>query len=141
MQQPASYKIAQLGPLNTLTTHTFRGQSGKVFLGEILGLTGCEVSVNVMVAGQAMPFVHAHRQNEEVYIILRGSGFFFLDGEEFPVAEGSVIRVNPPVARSWRAGKADMHFLCIQGKQGAMHERTVSDGFLVPTKAPWMVNP
>lgn len=46
-----------------------------------LGLTGCEVSVNQLPAGAAVPFVHAHQQNEELYGILSGAGEIWLDGE------------------------------------------------------------
>ena len=55
-----------------------------------LGLTGCEVSVNDLPAGAAVPFVHAHRQNEELYGILSGAGEIWLDGEV--PATGSVWR-------------------------------------------------
>ena len=46
-----------------------------------LGLTGGEVSVNDLPAGAAVPFVHAHQQNEELYGILSGAGEIWLDGE------------------------------------------------------------
>ena len=31
-----------------------------------LGLTGAEVSINTLPAGAGVPFVHAHKQNEEI---------------------------------------------------------------------------
>ena len=50
-------------------------------LHETLGLTGCEASYNEMAAGSVVPFVHAHKKNEELYIVLKGSGELYLDGE------------------------------------------------------------
>lgn len=43
-------------------------------LHDALGLTGCEVSVNALPAGAAVPFVHRHVKNEEVYGVLEGRG-------------------------------------------------------------------
>ena len=58
-----------------------------------LGLTGCEVSVNDLPAGAAVPFVHAHRQNEELYGILSGAGEIWLDGEVIALRAGDWLRV------------------------------------------------
>lgn len=46
-------------------------------LHDLLGLTSCEVSINTLPEGAAVPFVHAHTENEEIYIILEGQGEFF----------------------------------------------------------------
>ncbi len=35
-------------------------------------------------------------RNEELYIVLKGSGIFYMDGDEFPIQEGSLIRVALP---------------------------------------------
>ena len=43
-------------------------QAGRIMAGEQLGLTGCEISFNATPAGGFVPFVHAHKLNEEVYI-------------------------------------------------------------------------
>lgn len=42
----------------------------RVELHDRIGLTGAEISVNVLPAGASVPFVHSHKQNEEIYIIL-----------------------------------------------------------------------
>jgi hypothetical protein len=82
----------RIGSFESLSTREFVGTtgkcSGKFFLGKPLGLTGCEVSLNRLPAGKGMSFVHAHKRNEEVYIVLRGKGIFYIDGEEFPIEEG-----------------------------------------------------
>ena len=44
----------------------------RVELHDLLSLTGAEVSVNHLPAGAGVPFVHAHKQNEEIYGILEG---------------------------------------------------------------------
>jgi len=75
-----NYSVEHIGPLEELSKKEFMGFHGKYLLGSELGLTGCEVSLNRLPAGKGMPFVHTHKKNEEVYIVLRGSGVFYVDG-------------------------------------------------------------
>lgn len=95
-------------------------------------------SMNRLPAGKGVPFVHAHRRNEELYLVVRGSGFFYIDGEEFPIAEGSVIRVDPAGERAWRAGEEDLYFICIQSERGSLQQATREDGIVLETKTSWM---
>ena len=55
-------------------TKTNIGSEARVELHEKLGLTGAEVSINQLPAGAGVPFVHAHRNNEEIYGIIAGKG-------------------------------------------------------------------
>ena len=54
---------------------------GKLFLRNLLGSAGLEMSLNVVPPGHGMPFLHKHRQNDEVYIVVGGRGQFLVDGE------------------------------------------------------------
>ena len=91
-----------------------------------------EFSVGSLVAGEAVPFKHKHKQNEEVYVFLSGKGIFSLDGEEFPVASGSVVRVAPSVVRTHRnTGAVPLVFLCFQAKAGSLEQATLDDGQLL----------
>lgn len=71
-----NYTAEKIGPLANLLDRNFKGFAAKHFIGRDLGLTGCEVSLNLLPAGKGMPFVHAHKKNEELYIVLAGSGTF-----------------------------------------------------------------
>jgi mannose-6-phosphate isomerase-like protein (cupin superfamily) len=132
------HSVEHVGPLDSLLERDFMGFHGKYFLGRELGLTGCEVSLNRLPAGKGMPFVHSHKKNEELYIVLRGSGIFFVDGEEFPIQEGSVIRVAPAGERAWKAGEEDLYFICIQAEAGSLSQATLEDGVRLETKTSWM---
>lgn len=136
--QGKNYTVEHAGPLETLADHDFLGVPGKYFIGQNLGLTGCEVSLNRLPAGKGMPFVHSHKKNEELYIVLRGSGIFYADGEEFSVSEGSLVRVAPEGERAWRAGDEDLYFICVQAEAGSLSQATREDGIRLPTKASWM---
>src|SRR5262249_36550770 len=78
-----------------------RPTSGKLFLQNLLGCAGLEVSLNVVPPGKGIPFLHRHQQNDEVYVVVGGRGQFLVDGESIDVGEGSVIRMGPPAARAW----------------------------------------
>lgn len=75
---------------------THIGNESRVELHEVLGLTGAEVSVNNLPAGAGVPFVHAHKENEEIYGVLKGAGFATIDGEDIELAAGDWLRVSPP---------------------------------------------
>ena len=132
------YSVEHTGPFETLLQRDFMGFPGKYLIGSQLGLTGCEVSLNRLPAGKGMPFVHTHKKNEELYIVLRGSGTFFVDGEEFPIQEGSLIRVAPEGERAWKAGSEDLYFICIQAKAGSLSQATLEDGIRRATTTSWI---
>ena len=44
-------------------------ENGRTELHDALSLTGAEISVNSLPAGASVPFVHVHRQNEEIYAV------------------------------------------------------------------------
>lgn len=134
---------ADLGPASTwgqyALEHPILGHvPGKLFLGSALDLTGAEISVGVMEPGAAVPFLHTHRQNEEIYLFLGGSGEFQVDGEIFPVREGSVVRVAPAGRRCWRNTGADsLVHLVIQVKAGSLEQATLEDGSVPPDAPVW----
>ena len=120
---------------------TFNGDLAKkerVMAGETLSLTSNEMSFNYLPAGKFVPFVHSHKLNEEVYIILSGTGKFAVDGEEFNIREGSVIRVSPAGERAITAGNEDLVYICVQAQDGSLTQSTNDDGIIRESKASWM---
>lgn len=115
-----------------------KAENGRLMLGEALGLTGCEISFNIKQAGEFVPFVHTHTLNEEVYIVLSGSGMFYAGGEEFPIKEGSTVRVAPECPRAISAGSEALTYICIQAQNGSLEQATSDDGVLKEEKASWM---
>ena len=124
--------------MNIGTFHGDLAKTGRCMAKETLGLTGCEISFNYTPAGQFVPFVHSHKLNEEVYIIVSGKGQFKVDEEEFAIGEGSVIRVNPAAERAIKAGDQDLVYLCIQAQAGSLTQATNDDGVISESKASWM---
>lgn len=100
-------------------------------LHELLSLTGTEVSINNLPAGVSIPFVHAHTNNEELYIVLSGKGSFLVDGEEFLISEGDCLRVDPKGERCLKAADdSTLRYLCIQSRAGSLQGYTMSDGII-----------
>ena len=107
-------------------------------LHDALGLTGADVSINTLPAGVAVPFVHEHQHNEELYGVLEGSGEFYLDGEVIKIQVGDWIRVLPKCHRAIRSSdKSALRFICIQTKVNSLEGFTMGDGVICQDKAPW----
>lgn len=138
-----NYTAATIGKLDGLGEYIYSLPSGmeipgKVFIGEALQCTGTEVSFQLMPPGCGIDFLHYHKQNEELYIVLKGSGEYQVDGRIFPVGEGGIVRVEAPGKRSWRnTGKDPMLMLVIQSKSGSLPQLGVADGFLVKEPLCW----
>ena len=62
--------------------------AGRSELHDALDLTGAEISCNLLPAGVSVPFVHSHRNNEEIYIVLDGAGKVYIDGDVLPLKAG-----------------------------------------------------
>jgi mannose-6-phosphate isomerase-like protein (cupin superfamily) len=126
--------------MNYSYTHPKRHREvkGKVFVGELLKSTSAEISFSVIPPMTEIPFMHQHRNHEEIYIILRGSGQFQVDGSVFDISEGSVIRVSPNGKRTYRNNSENpLIFLCIQNQVGSLNSFTVEDGFLADGVISW----
>lgn len=125
-----NYMASAAGDIQTL---------GRVTLNAELALTGSEISVNEMPAGKSVPFVHTHKRNEEVYIILKGKGVFYVDGDEFPVEEGSVVRVDPAGVRCLKADEhSSMRYICIQTEAKSLVQFSHDDGVRGEAKPSWL---
>lgn len=113
---------------------------GKVFVGQAVGVTGSELSFQTLVPGQDSGFLHTHKTHEELYIILKGEGQYQVDGEVFPVSEGTVVRVAPDGKRALKnTGKANLTMLCIQYKANVFGEADspMTDGNILQEPLKW----
>jgi mannose-6-phosphate isomerase-like protein (cupin superfamily) len=111
---------------------------GKLFLRNLLGSAGLETSLNVVLPGEGIPFLHRHQEDDEVYVVVRGRGQFLVDGECIDVAEGSVLAIKPPAARAWRNNSdAPLYFLCIQSRADSVVRGGALDGRKVEGELAW----
>lgn len=103
----------------------------RVELHNALSLTGAEISINSMPAGMSVPFVHAHKKNEEIYGILEGKGSIRIDGEVVEVEAGDWIRVSPTAKRQVSAAvDSSIKYICIQVKENSLESYTAEDAVI-----------
>src|ERR1700683_786279 len=50
------------------------------------------------------PMAHSHREQEEAYVVVAGSGRVLLDDEVLELRQWDVVRVAPEVVRAFEAG-------------------------------------
>ena len=96
-------------------TKTTIGKENRIELHEKLSLTGAEISLNELPAGANVPFVHSHKENEEIYGILSGNGKAIIDGEEISLSTGDWLKIAPAAKRQFFAFDiSGITYICIQ---------------------------
>ena len=96
-----------------------------------LGLTGAEVSINNLPKGASVPFVHAHKENEEIYIIIEGRGILKIDNESLAIKKGDVIKISPKGKRQiFATNDEGISYVCIQVKENSLHNYTEEDAII-----------
>jgi quercetin dioxygenase-like cupin family protein len=73
---------------------------------------------------------HSHREQEEAYVVVGGSGRIRLDDEVREIRLWDVIRVAPPVVRAFEAGPDGLDLIAVGGPKPEG-----GDGVL--SEAPW----
>jgi mannose-6-phosphate isomerase-like protein (cupin superfamily) len=85
-----------------------------------------------------VPFLHSHKVNEELYLVVKGKGSFLVDGEEFPVAEGTAVRIDPAGNRSIKAADDEsLTYICVQSLCGSLTGFSRTDGVIGEEKPVW----
>lgn len=126
-QSGQNYKVLSCGDVHSL---------GRVVLHDALSLTGAEISINELPAGVSVPFVHAHKNNEETYIVLSGKGWLYIDGEELEIKEGDAFRIDPKGKRCISASKGmPLRFICVQSKAHSLESFSQADGTRISSDA------
>lgn len=70
--------------------------------------------------GKRSPISHRHRAQEEIYVVIGGSGRAKLEDETVELTAGDLLRVAPSTARGFEAGDDGLEYVAV----GA----TIADG-------------
>ncbi|HEY1688400.1 MAG TPA: hypothetical protein VGF95_05990 [Solirubrobacteraceae bacterium] len=73
------------------------------------------VSLFRYAADLRSPMAHSHREQEEAYVVVSGSGRILLDGEIQELRQWDVVRVAPEVVRSFEAGPDGLDLIAVGG--------------------------
>jgi mannose-6-phosphate isomerase-like protein (cupin superfamily) len=77
----------------------------------VLGLERSGLSYQRIPPGYRFPYGHTHEQQEEAYVVVRGSGRMKLDDEIVEIKEWDVVRVPPGTWRGYEAGPEGLEIL------------------------------
>jgi quercetin dioxygenase-like cupin family protein len=61
------------------------------------------------------PMAHSHREQEEAYVVVAGSGRVLLDDEVHELRQWDVLRVAPEVVRAFEAGPEGLEVIAVGG--------------------------
>jgi mannose-6-phosphate isomerase-like protein (cupin superfamily) len=61
------------------------------------------------------PMAHSHREQEEAYVVVAGSGRVLLDDEVHDLRQWDVVRVAPEVVRAFEAGPDGLDIIAVGG--------------------------
>lgn len=140
----SNYTAVNIGKLDKLMEYSMihpknkKEIFGKVFLKDATQASGTEISFQELPPQTDLSYFHIHNENEETYIVLKGSGDFQVDEDCIPISEGSVIRVAPQGKRSLRnSSDKPMVYMVIQSKENSLNQYSTEDGERVEYKAKW----
>ena len=139
-----NYAAINIGNLEDIKSYslihakTGKEVNGKVFVKNPTNATGAEISFTTVRPKSELGYFHTHNKNEETYIILKGTEYYQVDDDCFPIQAGSIIRVAPEGVRSLcNTSEEEMIFICIQSKENSLEEHSTDDGQRVAFLPKW----
>lgn len=85
------------------------------FAREALGAESVGLAYYVVAPGQRQPFGHHHAEDEEIYVVLSGSGRARVGDEIVELKPLDALRVAPSVTRAFEAGADGLELLAFGG--------------------------
>ena len=110
----ADYKIVNLLEIDDSVDGRIAGLEGR-FSRKYLGSRDLGVSHWRYAPNTRNPSAHSHREQEEAYVVVSGSGRVRLDGEIREIGQWDVVRVAPDVVRAFEAGPEGLELVAVGG--------------------------
>ncbi len=108
------FAIVNLEQVDDLAPRAGAQELGEArFARQPLGAVGIGVSLQRLRPGKRSPFAHRHGMDEEVYVVLQGSGQVAIDDQVREIGRLDTIRVAPGSLRSFEAGPEGLEFLAV----------------------------
>jgi quercetin dioxygenase-like cupin family protein len=108
------YTIVNLLEIDDSVEGRVPGMEGR-FSRKYLDSRDLGVSLWSYAPGTRNPGGHSHREQEEAYVVVAGSGRMRLDDEVRDIALWDVIRVAPEVVRAFEAGPDGLEVIAVGG--------------------------
>jgi quercetin dioxygenase-like cupin family protein len=123
------YAIVNLLEMDDTVQGKVPGLEGR-FTRKPLGSRDLGVSHWRYAPGTRNPVAHSHREQEEAYVVVAGSGRVLLDGEVRDIRQWDVVRIAPAVVRAFESGPDGLDLIAIGGPKP-------EGGDGMPTEAQW----
>lgn len=108
----ADYTKINLSKLENMSVKYGHGQDMEArFATKALELKESGLGYQKVHPNRRIPFKHKHQKQEEVFIVISGSGFMFLDEEKIPLDAMDAVRVPPAVIRTLEAGSEGLEVI------------------------------
>ena len=110
----SDYAIVNLLEIDDSVEGRVEGLEGR-FSRKHLGSRDLGVSHFRYAPGTRNPGSHSHREQEEAYVVVAGSGRVRLDDEVRDIRPWDVVRVAPEVVRAFEAGPDGLELIAVGG--------------------------
>lgn len=108
----AEYTKANLTEIEDLAPKGGMGDGLEArFANADLGLEKSGLSFQKLKPGFRMPFGHKHREQEELYVIVSGSGRVKIEDEVIEVTQWDAVRIPAGQMRAFEAGSEGLGFV------------------------------
>jgi uncharacterized cupin superfamily protein len=87
------------------------------FARDDLGCTETGLSYQRLAPSVRQPFAHRHESQEEVYVVVGGSGRIALGDDVVEVERWDAVRVSSEVVRAFEAGPDGLEILAFGGRE------------------------
>ncbi len=87
------------------------------------------VSRETLAPNFRVPFGHRHRDQEEVYFVLRGSGRIKIEDEILDLSQGDLVRIGPGVWRNTEAGPDGIEVLAVGAPVADENDAEIQQGW------------
>jgi quercetin dioxygenase-like cupin family protein len=122
----SDYAIVNLLELDESTGGRVPGMEGR-FGRSKLGARDIGVSHWRYAPNLRVPAAHHHREQEEAYVVVAGSGRVRLDDEVREIRQWDTIRVAPEVVRQFEAGPDGLELIAVGGPKPEGGDGVLSD--------------
>jgi mannose-6-phosphate isomerase-like protein (cupin superfamily) len=99
------------------------------FAREPLEATAFGLSYQRLAPNARFPYGHHHKTQEEVYVVLEGSGRMKLDDEVVDIEPWDAIRVGKDTVRSFEAGSDGLAFLAFGAPKSEAQDAEMIPGW------------
>jgi mannose-6-phosphate isomerase-like protein (cupin superfamily) len=123
------YAIVNLLEMDDSVGGKVPGLEGR-FTRKQLGSRDLGVSHWRYAPGTRNSVAHSHREQEEAYVVVAGSGRVLLDDEVHDIRQWDVVRIAPAVVRAFESGPEGLELIAVGGPKP-------EGGDGKPTEARW----